>query len=101
MALSRYEQGPQRLSSVSFSDNLHLENSFEDNGVSGQLVLHILTLENRVFQRCLSAQPAPTALQRFNSSQCAHLLRDLAATADLSSHSALLSQQLLDLTHRW
>ena len=39
IALPRKEQGPHRLSSVSFSDNLHLENSFEDNGVSGQLVL--------------------------------------------------------------
>ena len=63
----------------------------------------MLALENDVFQRCLSAQPAhtPTALQRFNRSKCAHLLRDLAATADLPPHSALSSQQLLNLTHRW
>ena len=101
MALPRNEQGPQRLRSVSLSDNLHLENSFEDNGVSGQHVLDLLALEFDVFQRCLSAQPAPTALQRFNRCKCAHLLRDLAATADLPPHSALFSQQLLDLTHRW
>ena len=82
------------------SDNLHLENSFEDSGVSGQLVFDMLTLESDVFQRCLSAQPAPTALQRFNRCKGALLLRDLVATADLPAHSALFSQQLLDLTHR-
>ena len=61
----------------------------------------MLTLERDVFQRSLTAQPAPTALQRFNKSKCAHLLRDLAASADLAPHSVLFSQQLLDLTHRW
>ena len=40
----------------------------------------------------------PQALQRFNRDKCAHLLRDLAATADLPPHCALFSQQLLDLT---
>ena len=73
--------------------SLHLGNSCEDNGVSG--------LENVVFQRCLSAQPGPTALQRFNRFKCALLLLDLAAIADLPPHSVLLSQQLLHLTHRW
>ena len=58
MALPRNEQA--------LFDNLHLENSFEDNGVSGQQVLDLLTLEDDVFQRCLSAQPAPTAQQRSN-----------------------------------
>ena len=61
-------------------DNLHLENSFEDNGVAGQQVLDLLALEGDVFQRCLSAQN-PTALQRSNRCKCADLLRDLAATA--------------------
>ena len=61
-------------------------------------MLDLLALEDDVFQWCLSAQPAPTALQRSNRGKCAHLLRDLAATADLPPHSALLSQQLLDLT---
>ena len=71
-------------------------------GVSGQIVLDILTLESDVFQRCLSAQPVSTALQRFSRCKCAHLLRDLAAAADLPlTVSALFSQQLLDLTHRW
>ena len=79
-----------RTQSVPFSDNLHLENSFEDNGGSGQHVLDLLALEFDVFQRCLSAQPAPTALQRSNRGKCAHLLRDLAATAELPPHSAAL-----------
>ena len=42
-----------------------------------------------------------TALQRFNRRKCALLFRELAAAADLPPHSALFSQQLLDLTHRW
>ena len=41
-----------------------------------------------------------TASLRFRR-KCGHLLRDLAATADLPPHSALFLQQLLDLTHRW
>ena len=74
------------------------KNSFEDNVVSGQQhVLDMLTLESDVFQLCLSAQPAPAALQRFNRCKGALLLRDLAARAPLP-HSALFSQQLLDLT---
>ena len=67
---------------------------------SWQLVLDMLTLESDVCQRCLSAQPAPTAPQRFNRCNGALLLRDLAAPADLPLHSALFCQQL-DLTHRW
>ena len=82
-------------------DNLHLENSFEDNGVGGQQVLDLLALEDDVCQRCLSAQPDPTALQRSNRGKCAHLLRDLDATADLAPHCPLFALQLLDLTHRW
>ena len=42
-----------------------------------------MALEDDVFQRSLSAQPDPTALQRSNRGKCAHLLRDLDATADL------------------
>ena len=95
MALPRKEQVPQHRSSVSSFCDLRLGNSFEDNGVSGQLVLDMLTLENDVFQRCLSAQPAPTALQRFNRCKCAHLLWNLAATP--RPHSTLFSQ----LTHKW
>ena len=50
MALPRNEQDPQNGISVSSFDTLRLENSFEDNGVSGQLVLDMLTLENDIFQ---------------------------------------------------
>ena len=67
---------------------------------SWQLVLDMLTLQSDVCQRCLSAQPAPTAPQRFNRCKGALLLRDLAARADLPLHSALFCQQL-NLTHRW
>ena len=49
----------------------------------------------------LSPQPASTSLRRTTKGKCAHLLRDLAATADLPLHSTLFPQQLLDLTHRW
>ena len=59
MALPRNEQDPQRLRSIFFCGNLHLKNSFEDNGVGGQHVLDLLMLEDDVFQRCLSAQPDP------------------------------------------
>ena len=62
--------------------------------------LDLFALKDDVFQRCLSAQPAPTALQRSNRCKCAHLLRDLAATANLPHDSALFSQQLLDQTHK-
>ena len=44
----------------------------------------MLTLESDVLQRCLSAQPAPTALQRLNRCKGVLLLRDLAA--DLPPH---------------
>ena len=43
----------------------------------------------------------PAALQMCDRGKCAHLLRDLAATADLPLHCSLLALQLLDLTHRW
>ena len=37
----------------------------------------------------------------FSATTASYLLRDLAATADLPRHSALFSQQLLELTHKW
>ena len=99
MALLR-DGGDQLLrSSVPF-DDLHLEDIFDDNGVSGHLVYEMLALERDTFQRCLSAQPARTALQSFNRRKCALLLCGLAATADLPPHSAPFAQQLLDRTHR-
>ena len=51
-------------------DVLHLESIFDDIEVSRQLVDEMLALERDTFQRCLSAQPAPTALQRFNRRKC-------------------------------
>ena len=54
-------------------DDLHLENIFDDNGVSGQVVDDMQALERDTFQRCLSAEPAPSALQRFNRRKCAFL----------------------------
>ena len=63
--------------------------------------LPLLGLGVDVFQRCLSAQPAPKALQGSNRGKFAHLLRDLAATADLPPRCQLFALQLLDLTHRW
>ena len=71
------------------------------DGVGGQQVLELLlALEDDVFQRCLTGQPDPTALQRSNRVKCAHLLRDLDATPDLPRHCPLFALQLLDLTHR-
>ena len=93
MAPPRDEQDPQRLRSVLFFDNLHLENSFEDNVVSGQHVLDMLLLS--------LSTVGLTALQRSNRGKCAHLLRDLDATADLPPHCPLFALQLLDLTQRW
>ena len=100
MALQRNEQGPQRFRAVPLFDSLHLENSFEDKGIAGRQVLDLLALEGDVFQRCLSAQPDPTALQRSNRGKCVHLLRDLDAAADLLPHRPIFALQLLDLTHR-
>ena len=97
-ATSRTHSAPR---SILLCSNLHLENSFEDNGVAGRQVLDLLALEDDVFQRYLSTQPDPTALQRSNRGKCAHLLRDLNATAVLPPRCPLLALQLLDLTYRW
>ena len=55
MALQRDERDQQLRSSVS-SDDLHLENIFDDNGVSGQLLDDMVTLERRL--SALSLGPA-------------------------------------------
>ena len=96
-----HDQADQLLRCPVSPDDLQLENILEDHGVSGQVVDEMLALEWDTFRRCFLAQPALSLLQRFNRRMCAFLLRDLAATADLPFHSALFSQQLLDLTHRW
>ena len=59
MALPRNEQDPQSLRSVLLRDSLHLENSFEDNGVGEQQVHDLLAQEDDALQRCFSAQPDP------------------------------------------
>ena len=51
MTLPRNEEGPQRFWSVPLFDNLHLEKSFDDNGVARQQVLDLSALEDDVFQR--------------------------------------------------
>ena len=61
----------------------------------------MFALELATHRRCTPAQPILSALQRYNRRKCAHPLRDLDATVDLSPHSALFSLQLMDLTHGW
>ena len=96
-----HDHADQLLLSLVSPVDLHLENILEDHGVSGQVVDEVLALEWDTFRLCFPAQPAPSALQRCNRRKRAFFLRDLAATADLPLHSALFSQLLLDLTHRW
>ena len=93
MALPRDEQGPQRLRSVPLFDNLNLENSFEDNGVSGNMCL--------ICWRWRMTSFSGVSQRSQHRGKCAHLLRGLAAATDLPPHNTLFSQQLLDLTHRW
>ena len=96
MALPRNEQGPQRLRSEPPFDNLHLENSFEENGVSGQQVLDLLALEDDVFPRCLSAQPARRALQRSKVlTSCATSLQLICPLTVRSSATARFYSQVV------
>ena len=70
--------------------------------VDWPIIDEMFALDLETCRRCfLPAQPLLSTLQRYNRRKCAHLLRDLAATADLPPNSALFTQQLLDLTHRW
>ena len=81
--------------------DLELDVIFEDHGVSWLTIDEMFALELVTYRRCFPAQPILSALQRFSRRKCSHLLRDVAATADLPPHSALFSLQLLDLAHRW
>ena len=91
MALPRNVQDPQRLRSVLHCEQSPPREQFRgQRGSGGQQVLDLLALEDDVFQRCLSAQPDLTTLQRSNTGKCAHLLRDLDATADLPPHCLAL-----------
>ena len=83
------------------SGDIELDALFEDHGVSWLAIDEMFALEWATYRRCFQAQPLLSALQRYIRRKCAHLLRDLAATADLPPNSALFSQQLLDLAHRW
>ena len=74
MALPRNEQGPQCLRSVPLFDNLHLENSFEDNGVPG------MTSFSSVSQRSWPHSAAEVQQEQV----CSPLVRSS-----------------LNLTHRW
>ena len=80
--------------------DLDLGNIFEDHRVSGQITVEMLALELATYRRCFPAKMALSALQVLKRRKCAHLLRDLATTIHLPPHCALLSQQLLHLTHR-
>ena len=66
--------------------------SSKTSGVSCQVKDKMLAMEWEIYRRCFPAQPALSALQRFNGRKCAFLLRHLAATADLPPHGALFSQ---------
>ena len=91
MALPSSEQGPS--STISTSRTFS-----RTTGSQGNKCLTLWRWRMTSFSG-VSAQPAPTVLQRSNRGECAHLLRDLAATAD-PLHCALFSQQLLGVTHR-
>ena len=63
--------------------DLELGALFKDHGVSWLAIDEMFTLEWATYRRCFPAQPPLSALQRYNRRKCAHLLRDLATTADL------------------
>ena len=65
------------------------------HGVPGQQVLDLLALEDDVFQRCLSAQPASHSAAEVQQGQLC------SSPARPRRCCALLSQQLLHLTYRW
>ena len=101
MALPRNEQGRSvscqcRSSTISTSKTIS-----RTTGSQGNKCLICWRWRVTSFSGVLSAQPAPIALQRSNRGKCAQKPRDFAATAELPPHSALFSQQLQDLTHRW
>ena len=68
--------------------------------MSSQVIDEMLALEVETCQRCFTAQPALSGLQRYDRGKCAFLLRDLAAAADLPPHGPFSCKQLLDLTHK-
>ena len=89
------DQGLQ-LDSLWFSGDLNLENSLEDHGVSGQLVLDKIALEVSVWQRCWLLQLALTARQLLRRREGVSILGHIAP----SQEAFFLSLQLLDMSHR-
>ena len=81
--------------------DLELDVIFEDHRVSWLTVDEMFALELVTYRRCFPAQSILSTLRRYSRRKCAHLLRDLAATADWPPHCALFSLQLLDLAHKW
>ena len=87
-----------RLDSLWSSGDLHFENSLEEHGVSGQLVLDKIALEISVWQRCRPLQLALTAHQLLRKREGVRVLGDIAP----SQEASFLSLQLLDMSHwRW
>ena len=89
------DQGLQ-LDSLWSSGDLHFENSLEDHGVSGQLVLDKIALEAPVWQRCRPLQLALTAHQLLRRREGVGILGDIAP----SQEAFCLSLQLLFMSHR-
>ena len=85
------DQGLQ-LDSFWSSGDLHFENSLEDHGVSGQLVLDKIALEISVWQRCRPMQLALTAHQLLRRREGVSMLGDIAP-----QEAFFLSLQLLDM----
>ena len=81
-----------------FLCDFELENVFEDLLVDHRRNVCACLGDISVLLSCATGS---LCLQRYNRRKCAHLLRDLAATAHLPPNSALFFQQLLELTHRW
>ena len=86
------DQGLQ-LDSLWSSGDLHLENSLEDHGVSGQLVLDTIAFEISVWQRCR----ALTAHQLLRRREGVGILGDIAP----SQEAFFLSLQLPTHTTCW
>ena len=67
MALTHDHTDPPSLPSVA---DLHLENIFDDIGVSGKLVDEMLALERDTLQRCLGAGSHSTAAVQWTQVRC-------------------------------
>ena len=77
---------------------LSLKTSSKTTGCPGKLQTKCLHWNRRHVGVASPCNMVLSALQSFQRRMCAHFQRDFAATANLPPHSALSSQQLLDLT---